>query len=237
MTPPDTPVVLVVEDEPAPLRVVEASLAARGFRVLTATTGARALELVSEEPPDVMVVDLGLPDMDGLVLCRHLRLWTKSPIIVVTADGSEERMVQALDEGADDYVTKPFSMPELLARVRVASRHRSTLPSLSEQPVIVVGALSIDVEAQQARVGERLLDLEPKQLKLLTLLARNAGRLLTYGQVTLQLWGPVAQGSVAHELRLLVSSLRASLGDGPGLPKISAEQLVGYRMVGPDHLD
>lgn len=237
MTPPDGPVVLVVEDEPAPLRVIEASLAAHGFRVVTATTGARAVELVSQDSPDVMVVDLGLPDMDGLVLCRNLRLWTKSPIIVVTADGSEERMVQALDEGADDYVTKPFSMPELLARIRVASRHRSTLPSRSEDPVIVVGSLSIDGDPQRARLDVHPLDLDPKQLKLLTLLARNAGRILTYRQLTLHLWGPDTQASSAHELRLLVTSLRAALGDAPGAPRITAERQVGYRMSEPDHRD
>jgi two-component system KDP operon response regulator KdpE len=237
MTLRDQPVVLVVEDEPAPLKVIEASLTARHFQVLTATTGARALELVAETPPDAMIVDLGLPDMDGLALCRHLRLWTKSPIIVVTADGSEDRMVQALDEGADDYVTKPFSMPELLARIRVAIRHGSNLSPLSNESTIVVGALSIDIEAHEARVSGRLIDLQPKQLRLLTLLARNAGRILTYQQVAQQLWGQDNRGSVAHEMRLVVSTLRRNLGGGEGVPRITAEPRVGYRMLGSEQLD
>jgi two-component system KDP operon response regulator KdpE len=237
MTLPEHPVVLVVEDEPAPLKVIEASLTARHFQVITATTGGRALELVAEKPPDAMVVDLGLPDMDGLVLCRHLRLWTKSPIIVVTADGSEERMVQALDEGADDYVTKPFSMPELLARIRVAIRHRATLSSVYDESTIVVGALSLDIAAREARLSGRLIDLQPKQFRLLILLARNSGRVLTYRQVAQQLWGQEDQKSVAHEMRLLVSTLRRKLGEGEGVPHITAEPRIGYRLLGPERLD
>jgi two-component system KDP operon response regulator KdpE len=237
MTLPEHPVVLVVEDEPAPLKVIEASLTARHFQVMTATTGGRALELVAEKPPDAMVVDLGLPDMDGLVLCRHLRLWTKSPIIVVTADGSEERMVQALDEGADDYVTKPFSMPELLARIRVAIRHRATLSSVYDESTIVVGALSLDIAAREARLSGRLIDLQPKQFRLLILLARNSGRVLTYRQVAQQLWGQEDQKSVAHEMRLLVSTLRRKLGEGEGVPHITAEPRIGYRLLGPERLD
>jgi two-component system KDP operon response regulator KdpE len=231
------PLVLVVEDEPAPLQVMVASLTARHYQVATATTGARALELVAADTPDVMIVDLGLPDIDGLVLCRHLRLWTKSPIIVVTADGSEERMVQALDEGADDYVTKPFSMPELLARIRVAIRHRLTLSSLTDDPTIVVDALSIDVEAHEARINGHPIDLPFKQFKLLTLLARNAGRILTYRQVVQHLWGPETEESVAHALRILVSKLRKSLGEGDGVPRIITEPHVGYRLIGSERFD
>ncbi|HEX2785405.1 MAG TPA: response regulator transcription factor [Ilumatobacteraceae bacterium] len=227
----ESPVVLVVEDDIAPLKMMEASISARGYRVVTASTGASALEAVSAQTTDVIIVDLGLPDMDGLELCRHLRLWTKTPIIVVTADGSEERMVQALDEGADDYITKPFSMPELLARIRVAIRHRLTLTSLFQDPTITVGALTIDVEAHEARVSGEPIELPPRQFKLLTMLARNPGGLLTTRHAVQQLWGPETDHSVSHALRVLVSKLRKSLGEGDGVPRIVSEPHIGYRLV------
>ena len=211
--------------------MMETSLSARGYRVVTAATGAGALEAVSAQATDVIIVDLGLPDIDGLELCRHLRLWTKTPIVVVTADGSEERMVQALDEGADDYITKPFSMPELLARIRVAIRHRLTLASLFQDPRITVGALTIDVEAHEARVRGEPIELPPRQFKLLTMLARNPGGLLTTRQAVQQLWGPETDHSVSHALRVLVSKLRKSLGDADGVPRIVSEPHVGYRLV------
>jgi two-component system, OmpR family, KDP operon response regulator KdpE len=227
----ERPVVLVVEDEIAPLKMMDASLSARGYQVIPASTGASALEAVSVHATDVIILDLGLPDIDGLELCRHLRLWTKTPIIVVTADGSEERMVQALDEGADDYVTKPFSMPELLARVRVAIRHRLTLTSLFQEPMITVGALTIDLEAYEARVDGQPIELPPRQFKLLTLLARNPGGLLTTRLAVQQLWGPETDHSVSHALRILVSKLRKNLGDAEGAPRIISEPHVGYRLV------
>jgi two-component system KDP operon response regulator KdpE len=226
--------VLVVEDEPAPLKVIAASLAARNYRVVTATTGTRALELVVADEPDVMIVDLGLPDIDGIDLCRRLRVCTKSPIIVVTADESEERMVQALDEGADDYVIKPFSMPELMARVRVAIRHGSMLVPISEELIVVVGALSVDVQAHQASINELPVDLPPKQFRLLTMLARNPGRIVTYRHIVQHLWGDENQESVSHALRILVSKLRKNLGEGVGVPRIVTEPYIGYRLVEPD---
>jgi two-component system KDP operon response regulator KdpE len=227
----ETPIVLVVEDEPAPMKMIEASLSARNYQVVTATTGARALDLVAVDEPDVMIVDLGLPDIDGLDLCRHLRLWTKSPIIVVTADGSEERMVQALDEGADDYVIKPFSMPELLSRIGVAIRHRNMLDAESDELIVVVGALSVDVRAHEARVHDAALDLPPRQFKLLTMLARNPDRILTYHHLVQHLWDSDNETDVSHALRILVSKLRKSLGEGEDIPRIVTEPYIGYRLV------
>ncbi len=144
----ETPTVLVADDEVGPLKLIGASLAAQHYQVLSAMTGGRALELVAAGDVDVLIVDFGLPDMDGIELCRRLRHATASPIIVVTGDGTEERMVQALDEGADDYVVKPFSMAELMARVRVAIRHRKS--SGRAPDVVVVGALMVDVGAHVA---------------------------------------------------------------------------------------
>lgn len=226
----DSPIVLVVDDEPAPLRMIEASLKIRHYQVATAATGARALELVAAHEPDVMIVDLGLPDIDGLVLCRQLRQWSKSPIIVVTADGSEERMVQALDEGADDYVIKPFSMPELMARIGVAIRHRNMVGSASDDLTIVIGSLEVDVQAHQARIDGQAIDLPPRQFKLLTMLARNPDRILTYRHLSQYLWGPES-GDVSHALRILVSKLRKTLGVGDAIPRIATEPYIGYRLV------
>ena len=216
------------------MKMMETSLTARHYHVVAATTGAAALERVAADEPDVMIVDLGLPDIDGLDLCRHLRLWSKSPIVVVTADGSQERMVQALDEGADDYVVKPFSMEELLARVRVALRHRNLRSPADAAPSIVVGALTLDVEAHIARIAGRQIDLPPRQFKLLTVLARDNGRIVTYRRAIHSLWGPENDEPASHALRILVSQLRKSLGVGDGVPRIVTEPYVGYRLVESD---
>jgi two-component system, OmpR family, KDP operon response regulator KdpE len=222
---------MVVEDEPAPLRVMEASLTARHYEVVSATTGARALELVEVAEPDVMIVDLGLPDIDGIDLCRQLRRRTNSPIIVVTADGSEVRMVQALDEGADDYVIKPFSMPELLARIGVAIRHHKMAGAAPGELTVVVGALSVDVPAGEARVNGQLLDLAPREFKLLTMLVRNRGRILTYRNLAQQLWEAESEEAAAQALSVLVSDLRKGLGAGAGVPRIATEPYIGYRLI------
>jgi two-component system, OmpR family, KDP operon response regulator KdpE len=227
--------VLVVDDEPAPLKMIEVSLAARHYQVVTATTGIGALDLVAVDEPDVMIVDLGLPDIDGLELCRRLRLHTKNPIIVVTADGSEERMVQALDEGADDYVIKPFSMPELLSRIGVAIRHRNMPDSVSGELIVVVGALEVDVQTREARVGGEPIDLPPRQFKLLTMLVRNPDRILTYGHLIQHLWGSENEDNAAQALRILVGKLRKSLGEGDDIPQIVTEPYIGYRLVVDQH--
>ena len=227
----DVPVIMVVEDEPAPLQVMQASLTARHYQVVSATSGAAAVELVEVAEPDVMIVDLGLPDIDGIDLCRLLRHKTNSPIIVVTADGSEERMVQALDEGADDYVIKPFSMPELLARIAVAIRHHNMGGSAPGELIVVVGALAVDVQAGEARVHGQLLDLPPREFKLLTMLARNRDRILTYRNLAQHLWESDDHDAASPALGVLVSNLRKSLGDGDGVPRIVTEAYIGYRLV------
>jgi two-component system, OmpR family, KDP operon response regulator KdpE len=226
----------VVEDEPAPLKMLDASLSARHYRVLAANTGRQALELLDQEEPDLVIVDLGLPDIDGLELCRHIRVRTASPIIVVTADGREDRMVQALDEGADDYVIKPFSMPELLARVRVGVRRRIALSAIIDEDLIEVGALRIDTSGFLVAIAGRPVTLPRRQFLLLTHLARNAGRIVTYRALTRQLWGPDHEAATLKPLRVLVSNLRQSLGEGPGVPHILNETHIGYRLIESDGL-
>jgi two-component system KDP operon response regulator KdpE len=223
--------ILVVDDEPALLRVLTAGLEARGYSVRAAATAKEALDLAAVDEPDVTLLDLSLPDLDGIDVCRHLRRSTRHPIIVLTADGAEDRKVEALDAGADDYVTKPFSLPELLARVRVALRHRAYLSSALDNDAIHVGALTIDVDAHVALLGGQELDLTPKEFALLTLLARNAGKVLTHNTVLEQVWGPAQSRDT---LRTHVQQLRRKLGDGPGHPRILTEPGIGYRLAGPD---
>jgi two-component system KDP operon response regulator KdpE len=222
-------VILVVEDDRALLRTIAAAFEARGQSATLATTGRQALDLASREPPDVVLLDLGLPDLDGVEICRQLRRWHTCPIIVLTADGAIERKVAALDEGADDYVTKPFSMPELQARVRVALRHRAALAAIVDGPALRVGTLVIDTAAYVATVDGRRLDLRRREFELLTELARNPDKVLTAGHLMRQVWGPgTQQGSGA--LRTVVSGLRRKLGDGPGTPTITTASGIGYRL-------
>lgn len=223
-------VILVVEDEPAPQEMLRTSLAARGFEVHVAGTGRDALELVDAREPDVVIVDLGLPDMDGLDLCRHIRARTRSSIIVVTADGTEARIVQALDEGADDYVIKPFSMPELLARVRVAVRRTIALGTPPRDEVMEIGTLRVDPRAFTAHVSGQPVQLPHRQFKLLVILARNVGQVVGYRTLVQHLWDADAP-SRANALRVLVSGIRQNLGHDPGVPQIVSETHVGYRLV------
>jgi two-component system KDP operon response regulator KdpE len=225
--------VLVVEDEPGMLWVLNTALQARGYRVTTAATGRAALDSASTQEPDIVVLDLGLPDIDGIEVCHHLRRWLRSPVIVLTADGSEDRKVEALDAGADDYVTKPFSMPELLARVRVAARHRKALASLVDDDTIEVGSLRLDVAAHEAWLDGVRVELAPKQFALLTLLARNAGKVLTHRTLLAELWGE-RQAAGTQPLRTTVTTLRKKLETGANAPLLVTEPGVGYRLLLPD---
>jgi two-component system KDP operon response regulator KdpE len=209
-------------------------LQARGHRVEEATTGARALEVATVLRPDVVLLDLGLPDIDGVVLCRHLRLQLSCPLIVVTADALEDRIIEVLDLGADDYVLKPFSMNQLLARVRVALRHRLATSSLIDDQVLECGDVTIDTAAHQVIIDGQPIDLFPRQFDLLTALARNEGRVMTYSTLTRVMWGLDANEEHLAPLRTAISKLRRSLGVGPRRPSIDTEHHVGYRLVIPD---
>jgi two-component system, OmpR family, KDP operon response regulator KdpE len=235
--------VLVVDDEPAILRALRAGLEARGYAVLTATSGQQAIDVTALEAPDLVVLDLNLPDLDGVEVCRRIRGWAQVPIVVLSAEGSEKRKVLALDEGADDYVTKPFSMPELLARVRVALRNRRP-PGPDgvavDQSVLDVGDIRVDIARHEVTVaadgGERRhVELTPKEFAFLALLARWPGRVLTHRAILQEVWGP-EYGTETQYLRVYASQLRKKLDDDPEHPRLVTEPGVGYRLVDPSEL-
>ncbi len=227
----DNSPVLVVDDEPAIVRAVTAALEARGHQAVTAGTGGEALHVAATQRLAAIILDLNLPDLDGVEVCRRIREWSQIPIIVLTVEGSEDRKIAALDEGADDYVTKPFSTPELLARVRVALRHHEG-PTTAEVAVLEVGDLRIDLAHHNVHVGEHSVELTPKEFDFLALLARHPGRVLTHRTILQEVWGP-QYGTETQYLRVYASQLRKKLEDDPSAPRIVTEPGVGYRLVDP----
>jgi two-component system KDP operon response regulator KdpE len=225
--------ILLVEDDPAVAEIVATALRGRGHTVAIALTGRAALEQSSLLEPDVVFLDLGLPDLDGTDVCRELRRWFRNPIIVISADGDEERKIAALDEGADDYVTKPFAMGELLARLRVALRHRDAVRETMDPAVMSIGDLEIDSGAHVVTAGGTRLDLSPKEFAVLAMLARNCGRVLTHAALLSRVWG-ASDAAKSESLRVHVAQLRKKLGEGDQRPRLLSEPGVGYRMVAPD---
>ncbi len=226
--------VLVVDDEPAILKTVVAGLEARDYEVRVAVDGQRAIDAIAATPgPDIVVLDLGLPDIDGVEVVRRVREWTDVPIIILTADGHEFRKVEALDVGADDYVTKPFSMPELLARVRVAERHRvGRQEPTPDQAVYQVGDLVIDVAHHTCRVGDRDVDLTPKEFGFVALLARWPGRVLTHRMILQHVWGP-EYGTETQYLRTYATNIRKKFQDPDDVQRLVAKPGVGYCLLDP----
>jgi two-component system, OmpR family, KDP operon response regulator KdpE len=221
--------IFVVDDDPTLLRLVEMALQMRGYRVSSASTGKHALDQIVNVEPDVVILDLGLPDMDGLEVGRHVRARSRASVLVLTADGAEDRKVLALEGAADDYLTKPFSMRELVARVGVAVRHqRQYVAMLTDDRSIEVGTLRIDPGAHAAEIDGTPLDLTAKEFSLLLLLARNQGRVVTHKAILLALWGP---GVAVDTLRTHVNQLRRKLEAIPGAPILVTEVRVGYRLV------
>lgn len=229
---PEGELVLVVDDEPGIVRALSAALRARRHRVASAVNGAAAVTAVLRREPALIILDLGLPDIDGIRLLRRLREWTEIPIIVLTAEGAEERKIEALDEGANDYVTKPFSTPELLARVRVALRHRRPTADNPSQAVLRVGDLEVDIARHRVKVGGDEVELTPKEFGFLAALAREPGRVLTHRVLLQEVWGP-EYGSETQYLRVYASQLRKKLGDDANRPRLVTEPGVGYRLVDP----
>jgi len=226
--------VLVVEDEPQMRRFLRASLGAEGYRVREAWTVADGIREVAAEHPDVVLLDLGLPDGDGLDLVRRVREWSRVPVVVVSARGREEETVAALDAGADDYLPKPFGTKELLARLRVALRHGSRPSPDAISPVLAFGRWRIDLAARRVEVSGREVRLTRTEYNLLALLARHAGKVLTHRQILREVWGPNAVEQT-HYLRVYLARLREKLEVNPADPKLFVTEAgVGYRLVEQD---
>jgi two-component system KDP operon response regulator KdpE len=219
--------VLVVDDERAIRRYLHAALNAQGYTVYEASSGKDALDMAVANRPDLIILDLGLPDMDGVEVTRLLREWSKTPIIILSVREQETDKISALDAGADDYLTKPFSSGELLARIRAAFRHSSPAAS---NPVFETDGLLVDLTRRLVRVGNEEISLTPTEYDLLRILVQNAGRVLTQNQLLRQVWG-IAYVSESHLLRVNMSNLRRKIEPDPTRPHyIITEPGVGYRL-------
>ena len=225
--------ILVVEDD-APVRnLITTTLKAHDYRYLTAPNGERAILEASSHNPDIVLLDLGLPDMDGMEVIRKIRSWSNMPIIIISAKCEDADKVDALDAGADDYLTKPFSIEELLARLRVTQRRLSVMKSeaSAEDSVFINGDLRIDYAAGCTYLGERELHLTPIEYKLLCLLSRNVGKVLTHTFITQKIWGASWENDIAS-LRVFMATLRKKLESDPQSPQYIQTHLgVGYRML------
>jgi two-component system KDP operon response regulator KdpE len=224
------PAIVLIEDEPQIRRFLRTTLTGQGYRLFEVSTGADGLVEAASRQPDVIIVDMGLPDMDGLEVIRRLRGWTAVPIIVLSARGQERDKVTALDAGADDYVSKPFGAEELLARIRVALRHTAGA-SREEDAVFEVGELRVDLLRRRVTVGGALVRLTPIEYKLLATLVSNAGKVVTTPQLLREVWGP-AHADQGHYVRVYMAHLRGKLEAEPANPRyLLTEPGVGYRLT------
>ncbi len=222
--------VLVVDDEPQFLRALQTNLRGAGYDVHTATTAEEALSAAALQPPEAIILDLLLPDGRGTDVCRELRRWTEAPIILVSAVEDEAEKIAALDAGADDYVTKPFAIGELLARLRAALRRVGP----ATEPVLEIGELRLDLEKRSVSVAGEPVHLTPHEFALLRLLARNEGKLMTHRTILREVWGPAYQRESSY-LHVYVSQLRRKLEPDPARPRyILTEPGAGYRLVRPE---
>jgi two-component system KDP operon response regulator KdpE len=224
--------ILVVDDEPQIRRLLRIALEAQGFDILEATTAREGISRCADSSPDLVVLDLGLPDRDGSEVISEVRTWAKMPILVLSVRSSAQDKVEALDLGGSDYVSKPFSMAELLARVRALLRDR---PRANEdQAVHRIGEFELDVARHRVTLGGRALKLSPREFELLHLLVTHAGRVVTHKQLLREIWGRVHESDTQY-LRVYVSQLRDKLGDDPARPRfIANEPGIGYRFIAPD---
>ncbi len=226
----NAPHILVIDDEPQILRAIRTILTEKQFKVTTASRGEEGLTLAAANKPDVVILDLGLPDMDGVEVCSRLREWTQCPIIVLSVRDSERDKVAALDAGADDYLTKPFGVEELLARVRVALRH-STQPLGTQSKVVKAGQLVIDLAFHIVKRGGEEVKLTGTEYKLLSYIAGNHGRVLTHQSILTNVWGP-ADSDHTEYLRVYMRQLRKKLEEDPERPQyILTEPGIGYRFM------
>jgi DNA-binding response OmpR family regulator len=221
--------ILVVDDEPQILRALRSTLRGAGYDVDTATTAESALTMAATQPPEAVILDLVLPDGSGVDVCRELRQWTQVPVLVLSALGEEREKVAALDAGADDYVTKPFGVDELLARLRAVLRRGKPAGS----PVIEVGELRLDLEQGALYRNGELVQLTPHEFRLMRLFVQNTGKLLTHKAILKEIWGPAYQ-SESHYIHVYVSQLRRKLERDPTRPRyLLTEPGAGYRFVEP----
>jgi two-component system, OmpR family, KDP operon response regulator KdpE len=223
------PRVLVIDDDRDLLNVCDVGLRAFGHEVWTAATGVDGIAAAAVSGPDVIVLDLGLPDVDGMEVCKRIRAWSAVPIVVLSADGSEDRKVSALDDGADDYMTKPFGMRELNARLRVALRHR--IAAVDQPAELDVGGLHLDLVHYEATLDGRPLDLTPREFDFLAYLARNAGKVCTRRMILESVWGP-QYAKELHYLKVYAYRIRRKLGDESGR-FLQSDPSVGYRLMPP----
>ena len=221
--------VLIIEDEQPIRRFLRASLTSQGYHITEAESGKEGLRLAATQPPDLVILDLGLPDYDGQVVLEELREWYTAPIMVLSARDQEAEKVKALDHGADDYLTKPFGIGELLARMRTALRH--SLRAAADEPTLVFGDLRIDIAARLVWRGDEVVHLTPLEYKLLLTMVKHAGKVLTHRFLLREVWGPHS-AQENHYLRVFVASLRRKIETDPAQPQfIITEQGVGYRFL------
>jgi two-component system KDP operon response regulator KdpE len=224
------PLVLLIEDEPQMRRFLRASLVPRGFRLVEAESAAAGELAAASHNPDLVLLDLGLPDRDGIALAKSLRAFTQAPILVLSARGREADKVEALDAGADDYLTKPFGVPELLARIRVALRHAARAAGEPPAALLEIGALRIDFARREVALAGREVRLTPIEWKLLALLAKHAGKVVTHRQILREVWGP-GPAHQTHTVRVHMAALRRKLEPDPARPRLLlTEPAVGYRL-------
>ena len=227
-TPAFKPTALVIDDEVQIRRLLHACLEANGYRVREAATGQEGISEAAQHPPDIVILDLGLPDMDGVTVLKRLREWSRVPVVVLSVRDREEDKIAALDNGADDYVTKPFSAGELLARLRVAQRHAQPSPEVS---VFHFGEVEVDLTSRIVRRKGQEIKLTATEYSLLRLLVKNAGRVLTHRQILREVWGPT-YGEQTHYLRVYIAHLREKLESDPAKPVfIVTEAGIGYRLL------
>jgi two-component system KDP operon response regulator KdpE len=223
--------ILVIDDEPQILRALKTILAAKKFRVSAATRGEEGLTLAATAQPDLIILDMSLPDMDGIQICQQLREWTSTPIIILSVRDSEKDKVAALDAGADDYLTKPFGIEELLARVRVALRHKTQADGGTKSNIVRTGRLEIDMVGFMVHKDKEEISLTATEFKLLSYLASHAGRVLTHQMILSNVWDPAEADKIEY-LRVYIRQLRKKLEDDPDQPKmLITEPGIGYRFV------
>jgi two-component system KDP operon response regulator KdpE len=226
------PLVLLIEDEPQMRRFLHTALVSNGYRLVETATARDGLAQAAGRNPDVILLDLGLPDRDGLDVARELRGWSAVPIIVLSARGREQDKVAALDLGADDYLTKPFGVDELLARIRVALRHAARGPGDAPEPVFEAEGVRVDLVRREVSRGNEAVHLTPTEYKLLAVLIRHAGKVLTHGQLLKEVWGSRSPEQ-AHYVRVYLAQLRQKLEADPARPRLLVtEPGVGYRLKG-----